>query len=421
MKKKEMTMRYQWLIYFMIVSSSMVVLQISRRTVFLILQILFCGLIAFQEKKIVFIKHKAINCMFLGIFLSAVSACISDIPYSYKKAAVAMTIFLIPLYLTVSYICSLLRENKKLINIIRQAIKVMCIIQLAWIPLQYITYNFLNVDINQKIFVEILECVENATFIRDWKWHPSGLSWHSAILAPMFVIAFVLFENIYMRTLIIFDAIICGNSTAVIGVGICAVLLLYFYLNKTKARIRIKKELLFIFGIFGIIVVCVVYKMGIWEVLVERLVHLFIRLFSEQKDASTAAHFAYFTDYGIVFKNSSLLQILFGYGYGCSGFPYSMMYDRYTELANWAVECDVMDILVSRGIFGFIAHYYMLFFICYKGYKINYRYMAMIIPIIIQGIGYNVQWDYVLFIELILFLTIILKINFFCTEKGIKN
>lgn len=418
---KDVLKNYRWLLFLLIISSSMVVLQISGKAFFLILQIIFCLLVVIQKKELVFIKHRVINLLFASFALSAVSACCSEIPFSYKKAAVVMTIFLIPLYFTISFFEKMIRKDKSIVQLIRHAIKIMCMIQLLWIPMQYIMYNFGGIDINQKLFVELLGCVDNATFIRDWKWHPSGLSWHSAILAPMFVVAFVLFEDIYMRTLIIFDAIICGNSTSVIGVGICAALLIYFYLNKTKANIIIKKRSLLISGIVGIIVVCAAYKMSIWEALAERLVHLFNRLFSEQKDASTAAHFAYFTDYGIVFKNSSLLQLLFGYGYGCSGFPYSIMYDRYTELANWAVECDVMDIWISRGVLGFVAHYYMLLYICYKGYKLDYRYTAMIVPIMIQGIGYNVQWDYVLFIELILFLTIILKINFFCTEKGIKN
>ena len=160
------------------------------------------------------------------------------------------------------------------------------------------------------------------------------------------------------------------------------------------------------------------YKIGLFEIIISKFTFLFNRLFASQKDASTAAHFAYYSDYDKVLKSSTLLQIFFGYGHGCSGYPYSVLYNRYTDLANWAVECDVINILVSRGIFGFITHYYLLFYIMIKGQKIDYRYAAVIISIFIQGIGYNVQWDYVMFIELVLFLTIKLKINFFAKQRN---
>ena len=39
------------------------------------------------------------------------------------------------------------------------------------------------------------------------------------------------------------------------------------------------------------------------------------------------------------------------------------MYGRYDELGNWAVECDIINILLSRGIVGFVSYYFFLFYI----------------------------------------------------------
>lgn len=404
---------YKWLIFLMMMTSSFVVLQAWGRTFFLLLQVVFCGILLCSEKKLHFLKSRTVNFFFISYLLCTFSSYISNIPYSYKKAAVIMAIYMIPLYFTISYLYSMFKKDEKILQILVKGLKAMCMIQLIWVLLQYVVYNFIGLDINQKIFVEILKCVDNASFIRDWKWYPSGLSWHSAILAPMFVIAFVLFKNIYVRVLIIIDAFICGNSTAVVGVCLCILILLFFYLSKNKDRITIRKKQLALMGIIAVIGGSVAYKMGLFELVITKFVFLLQRIFASQKDASTAAHFAYFTDYDTVLKNSTLLQFLFGYGQGCSGYPYSVLYNRYTDIANWAVECDVINILVSRGLYGFITHYYLLFYICFKGIKIDYRYAAVVIPIIIQGIGYNVQWDYIIFVELILFLTIRLKINFF--------
>lgn len=370
-----------------------------------------------REKKLDFIKNRVILTVMLSIVLSTASACLSDIPYSYKKAAVVTTIYLIPMYFTLSILSNKICKQRSLVYCIRRAIKIMCIIQLIWIPIQYLMYKLLGIDINQKIFVDFFHCVENASFVRSWKWYPSGLSWHSAVLAPMFVIAFVLFDNFYMRLFIIFDALICGNSTSIVGVCLCCGALLFFNLNEKKGKITYRKNKLFIFLIFALIAGAVLGKMGFFELFFEKILHIFQRIFGANKDASTEAHFAYFTDYGIVLKKSSLKQILFGYGHGCSGYPYSVLYDRYTNLASWSVECDIIDILVSRGIFGFLVYYYFLFSICVKGYKIDYRYTAIMIPVLVQGIGYNIQWDYILFIEMLMFIMIQKKVNFFDEKK----
>lgn len=413
MMKKDYTIKMNCLMCLMMIASTMVVIQIARRELFLLMQILFCAIMLIYKKNIIFFEHKMINFLFITVGLSAVSACVEELPYSYQKAAVVMTIFLIPLYFALSYIYDLLKKDHQVLRVIIKGFKITCMIQLLWIPLQYVLYHFIGLDINKVLFVDLFHFVENATFIRDWSYYPSGLTWHSAVLAPMFVLAIVLFKNPLIRALVVFDAIICGNSTSLIGVCICIALLFFFYLKKNIIRIRLSKVQLVILGILGVVALMIMVRFGIVNMIWERIMYLYMRLFGEQQDASTAAHFSYFTDYFKVLPNSSPLQIIFGYGYGCSGYPISVMYDRYTELGNWAIECDIINILMSRGIAGFLAHYALLFYVCIKGIKIDYRYPAVMIPIIIQGIGYNVQWDYVLFMEILMFLTIKMRINFF--------
>ena len=152
------------------------------------------------------------------------------------------------------------------------------------------------------------------------------------------------------------------------------------------------------------------------------IVYLWERLFGEGTDASTEAHFGYYMDYFTIIRESSLFQVLFGYGYGCSGYPITMMYDRYVTLDCWSIECDIINILVSRGIIGFIGYYAFLIYVMIKGWKIDYRYFVVMFTILIQGIGYNIQWDYVFLMEVLMLFTIKLGINFFDNvdifEKG---
>ena len=90
-----------------------------------------------------------------------------------------------------------------------------------------------------------------------------------------------------------------------------------------------------------------------------------------------------------------------------------MLNGRDTVQQSWSVECDFVDLLISRGIFGFVAFYYFMLYIAVKGFKIDKLYTIAIIVIMIEGIGYNVQWAYVFFIELILFACVKAKISFF--------
>ena len=57
-----------------------------------------------------------------------------------------------------------------------------------------------------------------------------------------------------------------------------------------------------------------------------------------------------------VVKNSSIIQFLFGYGTGNSGYTMSNLYGQYVDLKSWVVETDVMNQIYSNGIIGFILY-----------------------------------------------------------------
>ena len=56
-----------------------------------------------------------------------------------------------------------------------------------------------------------------------------------------------------------------------------------------------------------------------------------------------------------------------------------------------------------------------------KGIKIDIRYFIFIFVILFQGFGYNIQFDYLLLIEIIMFISIREDINFFDTVDKINN
>ena len=418
--KKIITTKYGWILFLMTFFSSLVVFQLSGRTWFLFLQILFCIIMLMSTKKFSFLPFSLINIIFLAMIISALSGLIGNQIFSYKKAAVVMAIYMIPMYFTATYCYSLMIKRNDILQIIVLAFKAMSFVQITWIPIQYVFYHLLGIDLNKLIFVNLFHFLENASFVRDWVWYPSGLTWHSAVLAPLFVISFFLFKNLPLKLLIIIDAVICGNSTAFIGVIICLSLYLAFLLLErlNQGKFRINPILMMGSIIVFLIVILLLYKLGLLKVLAERILYLWMRLFGNQSDASTSAHMQYYFDYITVLKKSNIFQILFGYGEGCSGYTISQIYNRYTGLGNWAVECDFVNIALNRGIVGFILYYIFLLNLSFKGLKKDKRYFIVMIAILIQGFGYNVQWDYILFIELIFFFCIKLDQNFFeCLKK----
>jgi len=150
----------------------------------------------------------------------------------------------------------------------------------------------------------------------------------------------------------------------------------------------------------GTVGVVVLWKFGILQSVYERLIYLLQRIFGLVNDGGSGdAHKRYFTAYPQIVEISSTVQLLFGYGEGCSGHAYDLLFDQYSSLANWAAECDIMNILVSRGMIGFVIYYAFLLCIAIKGSRINYKYLFVVLIIMLQGVTYNVQFDWLFFIE----------------------
>ena len=90
-----------------------------------------------------------------------------------------------------------------------------------------------------------------------------------------------------------------------------------------------------------------------------------------------------------------------------------MIKGQYDALKSWAVESDVIDILVSRGVFGFFIFYGWIIRIAARGIKTDYRYFVLAVALAAGGITYNIQFDWVILIELMLWLSLKRNVNFF--------
>lgn len=402
------------IIFLMFMFASLDLFQISGKTFFFYIGLAFIVYSIVNKGKLKILKDPLIIAIFAEFFISGIFAQFSGLNSELKKTAIIMPILVMPIFLEAGIFEGLIKRNESILQVILKGVRLACIIQFIYIPVQYLLYHFAGIDLNKEIFVNALGFVKSASFIRDWVWYPSGITWHSAIVAPLMVIGIVLFDNVYLRMLIILDAFICGSSSAIVGVTLTFIMLIFFKL--TKGAIKLKKYALY--SIMGIIITIAVIFLStdLWSIVFDKFNYIFIRLFGTVKDSSTSAHILYVYNYPTFLKEGSLIQILFGKGYACSGSVFSSMYG-----GTWSVESEIMDRLYSLGLVGFILYNTFLLKIVVKGNKIDKRYGIIIIAIFVEGFGYNVQWDYILLIELILYICVKHKINIFDYVKFDKK
>lgn len=405
------------IVFTMFFFSSMVLFKINGKTFFFCLSLLLVIYVILKDKKIYVYKNTYMRVSYVLLILTGLIAQSYSMPDSYKKTALVMPFLLLVYFFVAGIIEKEIKQNQEIIKVILKAIKFGCVFQFCYIPIQYLAYHIFGVDINNVIFVDTLGMTDNASFVRSWVWYPSGFAHHSAVITPLMIICFLLFDNIFFRILVLLDAFICGSSTAIVGIILTILLLLIVNLvNKKNNKLNKKNIIIFLIAIIAIIIL--IKRTEILQVINERLEYLMTRVMSDTNDASTNAHISYFMEYPDIFKKNTILENLFGYGYGCSGQIFSVKYGR-ENLGNWSVESEIMDCLYSRGIIGFLVFYYFLFDLMKKGNKINKKYVIIILVFIIQGFGYNIQWEYILLFEMFMYTSLDLNIDIFEIAKEV--
>lgn len=376
---------------------------------------------AFVHRKTEVLPSVLIPLVFLSFFSGIITSKMYPMPEAYTYAAQLVPFLKLPYFFLVAYIYARMKDDRSVLDAVVLGIKATIAAQLIWIPLQYVCYHKFALDIGDLVFNQWLHRDVIATFIREGVYHPSGFSWHSGLIAPMFVIGYLMFKNPLVRIILILEAMIVGSSTAVAGVLAAAGLMLLVGLTHPKDT---KEEFLenwkqtpkFLMVLFGIVVLaaCVyVFASGMYLKVVEGVMNLVNRVVHASENGSSRAHFGYFKQYFEIIKQAPLMNVLFGYGADCSGHPFQEYYSYYTSLAAYTIECDYVNIALNHGIIGFVLYYSMLGYIAFKGVMKDPRYMVFVLCILLQGIGYNVQWDYVFVFELLLFASLKADVNFF--------
>ena len=382
----------RYIFFLVVVFSTLVIFQVRNLTYFVILESVVVLLNVIVRRKLFFLPDRKINIIYLLLCVSLLNSYLfSSLPNSFKRGALVQFIILIPLWLIAAYIYNECKTDNKIIEYANKALKIMCCLQFIWCVFQFGTYAILKVDINDQVFVQILGLVNNASFFKYKILQPSGFSWHPSTLAPLVVLGFFLFSSPYMKILCIITALLSRNGTAIIGIGLALFVSIIELAKKRNKRIP---KMYFLPVLIIFVVGCVLFLCtNIFDSVISQIVSLISRMLTSTAEISAMEHKRYYSSYPLIIKNSTVLQTLLGYGEGCSGYPFTQLYGQALSYSSWSVESDFINILISRGVFGFVAFYSFLTSAIWKGIKVNKKYGIVLSIFLLQGITYNIQTD----------------------------
>ena len=121
--------------------------------------------------------------------------------------------------------------------------------------------------------------------------------------------------------------------------------------------------------------------------------------------SSSTVHARYWTSVPIVTQWNGVLNNLFGYGNGCSGYPFAILYGQYDD-HNWVVECDYINNLWSFGYIGFALWYSWYGNHVFKGKKLDKKFLVLFLGLLVEGITYNVTFNWCFLFLLFVFIEI---------------
>ena len=224
-----------------------------------------------------------------------------------------------------------------------------------------------------------------------------GLHWQRANLTPILITYYFINPNMYIRLLLFAIAVLSESTTSQLLIVLCFLISLIKYAKDGK----IKKRELFI-GAVLLSGVAFIVGNGTLMYLVNRILLKFRNITDNDYMAGAASkiHVRYYTSLPYIYRQFSAFSILFGTGLYSSGHAFERFVGQYVGHSAWIIECDVVGILIERGIIGFIAFYGMLLKMIKSFFKKNNATYLIIIVAIVGGITYNIHFMWFWLFEL---------------------
>lgn len=330
---------------------------------------------------------------------------VSDIPAAYKKVAVTGLLQWILIFL----LCFFLRreETDCSVSVFLRGFDWSCRIQLVWCVLQMVAYYGLNLDINTRLFGDLLHMNNETSQYRDGVLACTGLHWHAANLIPILLYAYFRHRNVFVKLLCLVVVYLTKNATTLIAFAAALGLDFLSFSKRTLSdnRCAISRKVMIyaVFGVFGLLLVSPILLPKVWEM----AEYLFLRIYQiwnpSYGNESSTVHFNYYKNLPHILRNIPIQQMLFGSGLNTSGYRFTQFFGQYAE-SVWTVESDFVNGILNKGLIGIILQYWFLFTLCHRLRKTGQAKLAkFVLVLIISGFIYDNQFIWVLLLEYLLY------------------
>lgn len=278
-------------------------------------------------------------------------------------------------------------------------------IQAVWGILQLVLQYSAGININEILFVDILHSTNSRDWImgffsgNSWNMRITGLNFENSMFALVVCIGAALEKkNIWKIILLIVAVLSLSRTGWVMVVGyLCILAIRTARRNMVIEKKKVITNALKIIAAMGASVMAYVKVPAIQR----QVANILLRAGDTGAVSISGKRHLLYYPYGfeIWLTRSNILQMLFGYGMRCSGVAFSDQQDICniigigTYSSAWAVECDVIGLLLGGGICTFLAYYIEML------KNVKTKYGDAIIVLLIGGITYHYHSiSYVIFL-----------------------
>lgn len=288
-----------------------------------------------------------------------------------------------------------------------------------WGILQFGIYEIFHVAINKLLFFDLMH-IARAEYVqmRGNSIAMTGLCWNAGNIAPLLVIGYVFSPSLFAKLFFVAITFLSGSRTGITGIVACLFIDLVLWIFR---RHREKLKASYIVGFISLAAIgciLIVANGKMINSVIERIQHMQEMLSPDFLNTQSSAqiHARYWTSIPEVTKWNDLLHNLFGYGIGSSGYPFAMIYNQFVGDV-WSVECDYINILWSFGYVGFIVWFGWYFYNFVKGIKLDKRLLVLFAGLLVEGVTYNVTFNWCLIFVLFIFVEISYSRKFLGAEQ----
>lgn len=371
------------------------------------------------------IKRNGLKVQFMGVLLMIVTlvsfatSMMAQLPDGWKQSSRNQIIEFIAVVMIL-----FVQVTKMDLSHLISGLKYGLIFNIIWAFIQYACFMVLKMDLNDVVFNQILGIRDQASTMNTSidTFCIAGLNWHPAQLIPVIILSYLFFDSAWIKIMLVIVAYISTNTTCVFALALCWVL--DAVTVSLKMRYRIKSRQFITVTLILIVVAAAffyLYRSDSMEIVSDRMngiIERFKTVFTGRKlSHSTMLHLRYYTAYPNIIRLFGWKSLLFGVGFECSGYPFVVLYNQYSDLKSWHVESDVINFLVGRGWLWTIVYYMILVKLMIKGKALNKRYCIMVTCFIVSGILYNTQVLWVEALMLFMFVAVSKKKDVFTAEK----